>query len=347
MLKAMRDLANGRPLSGIEKEASDATAKRIGREAKGFFIPHDVAAAHIADSHDLNAYAMKALADSVKNLSQSVFGSGGALVGTNLLTDSLIELLRNKPLVSMMGARTLSGLVGNIALPSMNGGATAYWLSESGTATNSDQSFGQLGLTPKRLVGRTGYTKELLNQTDLSVEALVRDDITTVLGLAKDLAALNGSGGAQPLGILNTTGINTVTFGATATRQKATDFQKEVAVDNASRGALAYMTTPTTAGKWMNVQEATNYPKFLWDGNIDQGNVVGRPAYSTNQVPSDKVIYGNWNDLILADWAGMDVVVNPYTNDATGVVTITITLWSDIAVRHAVSFCVSTDSGAQ
>jgi HK97 family phage major capsid protein len=346
-LKAIRE-AHSRTLSGLELEASQATAKAIGKNPNGFFIPHDVLMASLAESNDLGVQSVKALTAAIKNMNQTTFASGGALVGTNLLTGSMIELLRNKPLVAQMGAMTLSGLVGNIAIPRMSGGATAYWLNEQGTATAADQAFEQLGLVPKRLVGRTGYTKELMNQTDLSVEALVRNDLTTVLAIAKDLAAINGAGGAEPLGIINQpSGLNSVTFSGAATRAKLIDFQAQVAADNASRGALAYLTTPASAAKQMNIPETTYSTKFLWDGNIDQGTVVGRPAYTTNQVPSDKVIYGNWNDLILADWAGIDVVVNPYTNDATGVVTITITLWTDIGTRHVVSFCVSTDSGAQ
>jgi|GEM_PF-6757631 len=354
-LKAVREIAaagfNPNALSGVERAASDETAKLLKMTPRGFFIPHDIVMSSMAEDNDLGALAVKALieqANSVKTLNHTSFASGGALVGTQLLTGSMIELLRNKPLVSQMGARTLTGLVGNVAIPRLNGGATTYWVSESGNITSSDASFGQLGLTPKKLAARTGYTKELLSQTDMSVEALCRDDLTTVLGLAKDLAALNGTGGAQPLGIINQpTGLNSSTFGGTATRFKAIDFQKQVAIDNASRGALAYLTTPNVSATWMGIPEVPNYPTWLWQGNIDQGTVVGRPAYSTNQVPNDKVIYGNWNDLILADWAGIDVVVNPYTNDATGVITITIFLLTDVGVRQVVSFCVSTDSGAQ
>lgn len=354
LVKAIREIAgngfNHGALTGVEKEANEATIKSIKYQPKGFFIPHDVVVSHMAETHDLGALAVKALVDQAaarKNLNATSFTSGGALVGTNLLTGSMIELLRNKPLVAQMGARTLTGLVGNIAIPRLNQGATTYWLNEQGTASNSDQAFGQLGLTPKKLVGRTGYTKELMNQTDLSVEAIVRDDLTTVLGIAKDLAAINGSGGAQPLGILNTSGIGSVTFGAAATRLKAIEFQTDLASANASRGTLAYLTTPTVAGKWMGIAEAPNYPKWLWEGTVDEGVVVGRPAYSTNQVPSNKVIYGNWQDLILADWAGLDVVVNPYTNDAIGVINITIFLMTDVGVRQVVSFAVSADSGAQ
>lgn len=354
-LKAVSEIArkgfDHAALTGVEKEASDATMKRIGRTPTGFFIPQDVLVSSMAEDKDLGSLAIKALieqANHVKTLNATTFTSGGALIGTNLLTSSMIELLRNKPLVAQMGARNLSGLVGNVAIPRLNGGATAYWVNEQGTITGSDASFGQLGLTPKKLAGRTGYTKELLSQTDTSVEMLCRDDLMTVLGIAKDLAAINGPGGAQPLGILQQpAGLNSVTFGAAATRAKAIAFQKEVAIDNASRGTLAYLTTPSVSAAWMNIPETQYSTRFVWEGNIDQGTVVGRPAYSTNQVPSDKVIYGNWQDLILADWAGIDVVVNPYTNDATGVINITIFLLTDLGVRQVVSFCVSSDSGAQ
>ncbi len=350
VVKAIREWmtgGNASAITGLEKEASVATAKSIQRDPQGFYIPHDVAGTGLQESHELGAEAIKTVLHAFKTLNQTTFSQGGALVGTNVLTDSIIELLRNKPLVAQMGAMTLTGLVGNVAVPMVNGGAIAYWLNEQGSVTPSDQSFGQLGFTPKRLAGRTGYTKELINQTTLSVEALVRNDITTQLAIAKDLAALVGTGGAQPLGIANTTGINSVTFGATATRAKMIEFQQKVATANASRGNLAYMTTPAVAAKLMNVPEQPSFPKFIWDGNVDSGVVVGRRAEATNQVPNDRVIYGNWNDLMLLDWAGIDVVVNPYTLDAQGIVTITITLWTDSGVRHAVSFAVSTDSGAQ
>jgi HK97 family phage major capsid protein len=170
----------------------------------------------------MGANALKGIFDAIsgrKALNETQFSYGGALVGTNVLMSSMIELLRNKPLVSQMGAMSLSGIVGNVAIPAQSGGATTYWLSETGSGTESDQQFAQLGLTPKRLVGDTAYSKELIAQTDLSVEGLVRDDLTRVLAIAKDLAALYGTGGSQPLGLTNTVGVNSTTFGGTATRQ--------------------------------------------------------------------------------------------------------------------------------
>lgn len=338
--RAIRNIAEFKPLDGIEREASEATAKIARREPKGFFIPHDVMKRSFARN----------IAAVMNALSAGDATKGGYLIGTDVLTADMIEMLRNKELVSQLGARTLGGLVGNIAIPRMTGGATAYWLPESGSVTPTDQAFGQLGLTPHRLVGDTAYSKELIMQTSVDVEAFVREDLMTVLAIARDLAAINGSGASgEPQGILNVTGIGAVTFGGAPSWAKVVDFETQVANANADVGQMAYLTTPTVRGKWKTTVKFANTAATLWENGDAPGRglVNGYRAEATKQVPSDKVIFGNWADLILAEWAGVDVVVDPYSLKKTGQIEVTITLWCDNGVRHAGSFAVSSDSGAQ
>src|SRR3972149_2365821 len=157
-----------------------------------------------------------------------------------------------------------------------------------------------------------------------------------VLAIEKDRAAINGLGNAgEPLGILNTAGILAATFGAAATWAKVVDFETQITNANADEGLMAYLTTPATRGKWKGIVRSTYNTKFLWD---DDGRVNGYRAEITKQVPSDKVIFGNWNDVIFAEWAGIDVVVDPYSLKKQGQVEVTITLWCDMGVRRAVSF---------
>ena len=327
VVKALRDMASGNGLQGLEKEASLAVGKRIGRDAEGFFIPYDVQMS--------------------RALQAEVATAGGYTVGTEVLGGSMIDLLRNQALVMQMGAQSLSGLVGNIAIPKHTGGATAAWLSETGASSNSQQTFGQLALTPHRLATETAYTKQLLAQSSIDIESFIRMDITRVQALALDLAAINGSGGdGEPLGIMNTTGINaTVTFGGAPTWADVVGFETGVAVDNALSGNLAYLTTPSVRGKWKTTEKATNTGIFLWENNGSPVN--GYRAEASNQVPSDKVIFGNFADLIVASWDGVDVVVDPYTLASNNQVRIVINQRADVGVRHAVSFNVSTDAGNQ
>ena len=333
IVRAIRAVSEFKPLDGLEKEASDEVAKLCGRKPDGFFIPHDVML------HDIRA-----------DLSAGEATKGGYTIGTDILGSSMIELLRNKMIIKRLGATVLGGLVGNIAIPRVTGGGTAYWLPETGEVTKSDQTFGQLGLTPHRLAADTAYSKELVMQSSIDVEAFVRNDLMTVLAIEKDRAAINGSGAnGEPLGILNTTGINTVTFGGAPTWAKVVDFETQVADANADVDNMSYLTTPAVRGKWKTTPQVSGQAVWLWEKGPERGvgDVNGYPAYATKQVPSDKVIFGNWADLIIADWAGVDVVVDPYTLKKKGQIEVTITMWTDIGVRHAVSFCASTDSGAQ
>jgi hypothetical protein len=103
-------------------------------------------------------------------------------------------------------------------------------------------------------------------------------------------------------------------------------------------------------GKWKTTTKIQNsqYSDFLWGkGDGEFGEVNGYKAAATLQVPDNRVIFGNFNDIILASWAGIDVVVDPYSLKRSGLIEITITNWADVGIRRAASFCASTDSGAQ
>jgi HK97 family phage major capsid protein len=352
-------LTNGGRLEGIEKEASDAVARKLNRPPEGFFIPHDVAARSLADVNGLSTRDLLTLSASVGQLQERVLGvsglgSGGATVDTQVLGSALIELLRNRPLVAQMGAMTFSGLVGNIAVPRQTGAGTAYTLSEAAAVTLADQSFGQLGLSPKRVSGGTAYQKELLMQSSIDVEGFVRNDLLRIVLIKKDLLMLIGLGGAgEPIGILNTTGIGSETFGAAATWAKIVDFEKLVAVANADVGRIGWLTTPGVRAKWkQNAKIGSTFPNFIWEVGPDPrnplvGTVNNYPAYVTNQVPGDQVLFGNFGDCLIGDWAGIDIVVDPYTQKKSAQVEIVINIWFDFGLRHAVSMVVSTDSGAQ
>lgn len=333
IVEAMKAKFLDKPLPGVVKEASDTVAKLKNQEANGFFMPHDVL------MHDIK-----------NDMSAGNAPKGGYTVGTDVLGGSLIELLRNKMLLSELGMTMLTGLTGNISIPKVDGGATSYWLPETGEVPESDQNFTSVGLTPHRLVGDTAYSKELIMQSSIDVEAFVRNDLVTVLALAKQLAALDGTGNdGQPLGLMRTDGINTLTFGGAPTWADAVDFETKIASDNADVDGMAYITTAAVRGKWKTTAKVSAQPIYLWENTPvrGEGSVNGYMAKVTNQVPGNRVIFGDFTQLIMALWAGIDIVVDPFSLKKKGQIEITLTEWVDFALRHPESFTVSTDAGNQ
>lgn len=340
-LRAINALANpgdrkAQEAAKFEREASDAFAGKHGRAASGFFVPTEV------QRRDLNVTTATA---------------GGHAVATNLLAASFIELLRNKMALNGLGAQFLTGLVGNIAIPRATGGATAYWVAESGAPTESQQAFDQVAMSPKTVGAFTDISRKLLLQSSVDVEGFVRNDLATVLALAIDLAGINGTGASnQPTGILSTSGIGSVaggTNGLAPTYQHMIDLETAVAIANADVGNLSYLTNAKVRGKLKSTQKVATYgDDFVWS---EDGMVNGYGATVSNQVPSNltkgtssgvcsAILFGNFADLIIGQWGALDLTVDPYTGSTSGTVRVVALQDVDIAVRHAESFAAMQDA---
>ncbi len=279
-----------------------------------------------------------------RGLSAGVQNLGGYLIGTDLLTGSLIEYLRVRTVVSGMGIRNLDGLVNNVAIPRVTGTGTVYWLAEAATVTASTQLFGQLTLMPHRLGADTFYTKQLLNQASLSVEAFVRDDLVAAQAVELDRVYLNGSGTAgEPTGIFNTAGVGTVTYSGAVVLAKLLTQESDIAVANADIGSMAWLFSPPSRAKLKAAVAFQNTASPLWDA---QNMVIGYPAQVSNNLPSNKSVFGVWSDFIAARWAGLDIVVDPYSLKKSEQIEVTMHQWVDCGIRHPVAFEVSTDTAA-
>lgn len=340
-VRAINALANpgdrkAQEAAAFERECSDAVAAKLGRAAQGLFVPFEV---------------------QTRDLTVGTATDGGYTVAPNLLAANFIELLRNKLAVAGMGAQMLTGLVGNIAIPRQTGGATAYWVAESGAPIESQAAFDQVAMSPKTVGAFSDISRKLLLQSSIDIEGFVRNDLATVLALAIDLAAISGSGaGNEPLGILNTTGIGDVAGGANGaapTWAHIVELETGVAVANADVGSMGYLTNAKVRGKLKSTEKFAGSGQTVWaDGDAP---LNGYRAGVSNQVPSNltkgtstgvcsAIIFGNWADLIIGQWGSLDLMVDPYTGSTSGTVRVVALQDVDIAVRHPVSFSAMKDA---
>jgi len=338
-VKAIRAMANptdkrAQEAAKFELEVSNAAQDKYRREARGFMVPDEV---------------LK------RDLVVGTATAGGHTVATELR--GLIDLLRNKMMVIRAGATVFNGLQGDVAFPRQTGSATAYWVAENGSITESQQAFDQVPLTPHTVGALTEFSRKLMLQSTLDVERFVENDLATVLALEMDRAAINGAPDVtatanEPRGILNTSGIGSVvggTNGGAPTWDDVVNLETAVAIDNADVGQLAYMVNAATRGVLKRTRKDSGSGIFLMDG----GTINGYTAHVTNQMPSNiakgsasnlsAAIFGNWSDLLIGQWSGVDILVDPYTNSATGAIRVVAFMDVDNAVRHAESFASMED----
>jgi HK97 family phage major capsid protein len=333
ILRAIRAASTGNWSDAeLEREASSAVAKRIGREPGSFFVPLDVT----VEQRQFQARTMEKLSNV----------AGGYLVDTEYLSSNFIELLRNKMLVRQMGAKVMSGLSGDIAIPKQTGGASTFWVSEGRSPEHSQQAFGQVTLSPKSIAAYTDFTRKLVLQASPDIENLVRNDLATVIALEIDRAAINGSGiGAEPLGIMNTAGIASVIFADNNAINwtKIVDLESKIAAKNADIGSLGYLCNAAMRGVLKSTEKSQNTAEYLWESRGADpgfGYLNGYRVGTTNQMPADTMLFGNFSDLIIGQWGVLDVLVDPYTLGTSGGIRIRVMQDVDVAIRHAESFAV-------
>lgn len=340
-MKAVRGLVNGSGLNGLELEVSDEIARKNGKEARGFYAPDSF----WAGKRDLIA---------------GTDADGGYLVGTDHRGDQFIDALRSRLVFSDLGTRFLSGLKGDVAIPKMTAAATAGFVAENNAVAEQNQTFGQLTLSPKSLGAFTDMSRLLMIQSDPSVEAIIRDDLLNAIAQKIEQVAIQGGGSNEPTGILGTTGIGSVAIGANggaATWGSVVDLVKEVEADNAAlnAGSMAYLTNSKVKSHLAQTAKvsSTDSVQIL---NDPWSSLYGYNMAVTNNVPSNltkgtgtdlsALIMGDFSQLVLGLFSSADVLIDPYTNSATGAVRVRVMQEIDLGVRNAQSFAAITDIDA-
>ena len=341
--------------AGLVRELSQEVARTSGLNATGersFFVP-------------FSALSQRA------TYVTSGATTGGNLVATDLLADDFIEALRNSSPVVGLGVRTLTGLVGDVAIPRRSGVASTYYLANETTAiTQSESTFDQISMSPKNLAALSRYSRQTLLQATPGIEELIRRDLTDGINAAVDSAVLNGSGSSgQPTGIRNTSGIGSVamgTNGGAITMEKIVDLETEVTQDNAFGPNMAYVTNAKVMGGLKKLRaggSSATDGAFLYNTDLQ---AVGRgptpltlngyPIAVTNAVPStlDKgsssgvcsaLVAGDFSQAMLGFYGnGLEITVGTDSDDFSKALTsVRGIITFDVAVRQATAFASIED----
>lgn len=325
--------------AAFEREVSRAAAAKSGKAERGLVIPTDV------------------LYRDLQTGTGTGTSKGGNLVQTDVMGGSFIDALRNKMVLQTVGARFMSGLQGNVAIPKRTTAVTAYWPGENTAPTEGNNVFGQVTMSPKTLAAYIDVGRRLALQSSVDVEALVRDDLATTLAIAIDEAALGGAKTNGPTGVRGTSGIGSVaigTNGGAPTWASIVNLVREVEIDNALNGAAAFVTNPRVKAKLATTprQSSGVEGNFLLPAPYD--SLYGYPLVVSNQIPSNltkggtsgvcsAMLFGVWSDLMIGQWGGIELINDNMSLSTTGATRIVALAELDVAVRYPESFAAVLD----
>ena len=337
LLRMLNDIADGRQLSGLEADVAQMGAdeyRRLGLSGNGVQVP--LAALRAATGQNFTTAA-----------------DGGNLAET--MTARYVQSLRDNMPIAQLGATVLTDLVGSLPVITSQD-ITAGWGAEGAEAPVSKASYAKAVMSPKRNYALVATTRDLLRQTSYDVEADLIDKLNYAHARAVEEAAINGAGGNAPTGILKTTGIGSVamgTNGAAITWDKVVELESLVASLNGLKGSLGYLTNAKVIGALKTTTCGSNTSRFILDALV-ANTVNGYKIAMTNLVPSNltkgtattkcsAMIFGNWNDLYLGSWGGLDLIVDPYTGKRKGEIEICVNAYNDALVAEPKSFAAIQD----
>ncbi len=308
--------------AAFEFEASRAAAAKRGKESDKFIVPTDVLTRALNTSTSATAAG----------------DTGGNLIATNLLASSFIDILRNRATIMQLGT-VVGGLVGNIDIPKQVAAAQGYWLGEDDDATEDILELGQISMSPKTVAAYSEITRRLMMQSSLDVEAMVRADLARALALTIDKAGYYGTGTShQPLGVVNHNGINGVNFAnVQPTFAEIVAMETAISMDNADVNSMAYVGNASFRGHAKTTEKFLQTGMTLWESG---GTVNGYRTEITNQLTTGDVVMGNFADLLVGMWGGLDLTVDPYSGSKKGRLRVVVFQDVDFVLRRTESFCL-------
>jgi HK97 family phage major capsid protein len=313
LVRAIRDVSNGTPMDEVEQAVVREGVAQMRSAGQSF--------------------AGQIVLPAVENrgvIQATVATAGIENVQTDVL--GILEALRNRMVLIQAGASYLTGLVGDISIP-VYSGSNVGWAGEVAAAADGAGGFDGVQMSPKRLTAKLDVSRQFLLQDSNDAEALLRSDLIRAVSEKLEATVLGGAAGSstQPAGIFSL-----ITPVPVATFADMVDLEGTLESANVY-GELSYLLNPSAKAFLRVVQKASGLG-FVMEKN----EVNGLPAHSSNGVLTDGIVLGNWADYVIAQWGGIDLTVDPFTQADKGVVRLVVNAYFDAKPRRIKSFVTAT-----
>ena len=252
----------------------------------------------------------------------TVAEQGKEIVETEKL--NILGPLRGKSILSEVGATFLTGLVGNISIPTYSG-STCGWKGEMSAAEDGKGDFDTVELSPKRLTAYIDISKQFLVQDSVGAEELLRADIVNALVAKLEQTIFGDAAGDanKPEGIFYNAEEAEPSWSAVC------DAEAEL-TDYLGDKKFAMSPTAKSAFKQTTISGEKSDLRLLMNGN----EVDGYPVSTSSNVVSGGWAFGDFKELVVAQWGAIDIVVDPYTLATKNAIRLVINAFFDAKVRR-------------
>jgi HK97 family phage major capsid protein/HK97 family phage prohead protease len=331
----------------VVEAAAAIRVKKTGRSPKGMFIPAEIlnrGKVKLTDEQRQAFLAQRAI------IGLSVGDSNASATTVPFLdTASFAELLRPECLLMNL-ATVVSGLEGDYELPKQVSGSAGGWVTEGVSVSGQDAIFQQLQADPNTVGGFIDITRRASLQSALPIESIIRTGLAAGIGQTVDLAGYYGTGSSgQPLGLTLTDGVKIKEFiGVSGTNgsdgvnpdwTEVVDMETIISDSNVKLDPQngIYLTNSGGRGWAKTRQKFPTTPTgfTIWEpGNTINGYRTG----ISNQILKGHWFLGNFKELYMLFWSGLDMLVDPFKFSESGTVRIRALQDMDYLCRRPEAF---------
>lgn len=261
----------------------------------------------------------------------TVTAEGEDVVATELF--DILKPLRAKNVLAQAGAKFLTGLVGNVQVPVMTK-SNVTWEGETAAAKDGAGTFSHVTLSPKRLTAFVDISKQMIAQDSVDVEGAIREDLVNAINSKLEETVLGAAAGTatQPEGIFKT-------IAPTAVADFAALVNKESDVEDANViGECKYILSNKAKAALRSMSKGTKSTQLVYEN----GSVDGTQALNTSNVVGKNYVYGDFSNLSIGAWGGVDLTVDPYTKAGDGMIRIVVNMYVDAKVLRKEAFATGT-----
>lgn len=312
LLKAINDIANNRQLDERSQEVVNEGISEMRKSGLSY-------------SGQIVLPVTEARAD----VQATVEGAGQEVVAEDKL--NILEPLRASLVMVQAGANYMTGLVGNVSIP-VYSGSNVGWAGEIEAAKDGAGTFSEVTLSPKRITAFLDVSKQFLLQDSASAEALLRADIVRAIANKLEATILGDKDGSttQPKGLFyNVEDLQNITY-ADMVEVIAMLEQQNVT------GDIKFIVSPLIKALLKTTSKDSGSGVFV----MEDGEVDGLPVLSTSACMGLAV--GNWADYVIAQWGGIDLTIDPYSQATNGKVRLVVNAYFDAKPRREEAFLATT-----
>jgi HK97 family phage major capsid protein len=249
------------------------------------------------------------------------------------------ESLQGESILSKLGAQFLNGLTSDARIPIMSATSVA-WEGETDATADGGSALSNLTLSPTRLATFVNLSKQLIAQHNVSVENAFVNDIARAVAAKIDEAVFTTTAGAP-----NFIGTGKTPIDKTDIVDLMLAMEEQVAGNKGLAGNLGYAISHKLMAEVKKGALVSSVSSIYNDGMLNGYPVYFTPFLGDPTTDDEGAFFGDWSQLVVCSWNGLDITIDPYSEAVNGMVKIVLNSYYDFGLKQGDAISLGAYSG--